>query len=342
MKLQYFAFLALVLGALGCEGQPEGPEPLVSVHGSAQLADALEPADLQAAIVFLSIDKNTLHILDPETEAEFPERFQLELWDEPPEDSFANLVGPDGQANTLALGYFAAVTADHPEFAPRIGQRSESNRRICDPDDPDQCWCAEEGCERTVSLCLEASSQCVKQTFLCPEVDSPTESCMLLDSEGDPEIARQPWVSVPGISQNYMILYAKRPIAAHSSLADVLGSKQDLPAGYHLIEARDRTEQEQKDADACRERAEKRAAIYYNQENGTDFDVEYLKLATCPVPGFCRSDVFAQFLAAAMFELKCPMNERVMTPVPTRPAAPIRVDLQPKLWAPMPLPFSIL
>lgn len=326
----------LLLAAVGCQRDPAGPQPLLSLHGSAELERGVDAEGLQAAIVFVAGGKNALHIIDPESEADFPDRFQLALWEEPPEDTAGTFVEPDGETFPLAIGYIAAVTADHPEYAPQIDRRDETLRYTCDREDPEDCTCPEEGCIKTQRLCVheQGEERCVVQTWICPQVESATELCRDGGHEGDLEIARAPWVSVQGVSQNYLLLYASRTIPKESYLASLLELDSDLPAGYHLLHVRLKTDRELADASACQRRAELRAVEDYNRDNDANYDATQLKTSPCLSPS-CPRDVFAQYLKQAVFERGCPVGDRILTPLSARPEDPIFVELKRELWSPL-------
>lgn len=330
------ALAAVLAAASSCESPPDGPQPLLGVHGTFEASDEAIAAS-QAALVFISPGRPALHIVDVDTEAAPPGGFDVRLWDPPPEDALAEFVGPDAEPNTIAVGYLAAVDADHPEYAPRITQTFESKQYRCKDDDPEDCFCPSEGCIQSQQSCIEAegADSCYSQSWHCPELDSPREACEEFESKGDPNIAKQPWVSIRGVSQNYLVVYVKREATAWSFLAAGLGSHSALAAGYHLISVRSMSDEERSAAARCDAEAAEHAADAYNKKNGTSYDASYLASATCPLPGRCLQDEFQKYVIRAKHEDGCPLSDRILSVVIPRSGEALDVQLTQELWSPL-------
>ena len=324
MTLRKLVVAVAFVVAGGCGGA-DGPQPLIAAHGSVEFADDVEPDGLQPAVVFLAPEKHALHIVDADGDGELPKRFEVALWEPPPKDAFAKFIDPDAKSPTsVAIGFIAAVSADHPEYAPRITQHSSIKQRFVEGCEGEACTCGEDGCLRSESFCIGGSEgeDCYRYELRCPYPDAPDDACTEIESEGDRDIARQPWVSVRGLSQNYLLLYLKQAAVPNGRLANGFGAKEGLAEGYHLIEMRSPTAAEEKTAKACQGRAERLAAERYNEKYGTSKSVDELKDYGCPlaspIPGLCAdgtTNPFPDLLQTALFELKCSVSDQVITPV---------------------------
>ena len=71
-----------------------------------------------------------------------------------------------------------------------------------------------------------------------------------------------------GMAENYLVLYLPDGTHEDDRLEEVFGP---LPAGYHLVEVRERTAAEHAEEDACFEAAELRALAQFNAEHGTSY-----------------------------------------------------------------------
>lgn len=324
MYLRELALAVIFVVASSCS-EPDGPQPLIGAHGSGEFKEDDAPADVQPAVAFVSKKPGAaLHIVEADGAGKLPKHFRIALWEPPPEDAFAEFVDPDGQATTLAVGFIAAVTADHPEYAPKITFYSAIKQVFREGCEGDECTCGPEGCRRSERFCINGHEECYQHELRCPNPDAPDSACVNIESEGDPDIARQPWVSVWGLSQNFLFLYLKQEAAPESFLAAAFGARKRLGVGYHLIALRPMTAADKRAAKACRARAEEQATERYNSEFGESKSVDELKNQTCPlrssVPGLCADgspspDVFDEFLTKALFDLKCPVSDPVMTPL---------------------------
>jgi hypothetical protein len=77
---------------------------------------------------------------------------------------------------------------------------------------------------------------------------------------------RPKWLA--GAAENYMVLYVDGPTRADGPAARLVGT--ELAKGYHLIEVRTHTPEEEEARFACQEEAAMRAIAAYNEMNGTD------------------------------------------------------------------------
>lgn len=83
------------------------------------------------------------------------------------------------------------------------------------------------------------------------------------ESEGD---KRPEWLA--GAALNYMVLYLDGPTRPDGPAEALFG--KPLAKGYHLVEVRALTPEEQEARMACQDDAEARALASYNEMNGTD------------------------------------------------------------------------
>ena len=305
-----FAFSAS-LGLAACDAQAPIDyigESLLSVQGSVQLDPQTDTRALQPALAFWSEEQRALHIMDVDVRGEFPNRFQVGVYDPPPDDSFVTWKSGN-ETGRMAIGLVTAVAADHPDYAPMVSSSSSGT-------------CQDTGCDEQRTFCLDQDDamQCYTETLHCPFAGADAQDCDRLSSQGDPSIADEPWSTLAGVSENYVVMFFEEPQAAGSFIAHTLGFEGGVAAGYHLVAVRLTTEAEKELAKACDARATQVAVDRYNAAHGTALTEWEL-------------EDFDALGADVRLELKCPDTEHVFAPITDPANHPISVRLGRNLQA---------
>jgi len=308
--LSRFLAFAASLGLAACDAQAPIDyigESLLSVQGSVQLDPQTDTRALQPALAFWSEELEALHIIDVDVSGEFPNRFQFGVYAPPPDDSFV-MWKTGNETGRMAFGFVTAVAADHPEYAPMASSSSSTT-------------CLDTGCDEQRTFCIGQgdAKQCYVERLRCPiaGADADALDCDRISSEGDPSIANQPWSTLAGISENYVVIYFEEPSAAGSPIAHTLGFEGGVAAGYHLLAVRLPTEAEEELAKACDARAKQIAVERYNAAHGTALTVWDLTTHIC-TNNVCSAgdpEEFNALRAGAGFELKCPNTDHVFAPL---------------------------
>jgi len=321
LSLPSAALALLFVSGSGCDSEPAS-DALLSVQGSFELG--ADPTGLTPAVAFLTREP-ALHIADVHAQGDFPGHVRIDLYDPPPEDVFLDFRGVDGSTTKLALGLLTAVALDHPDYAPVITRHMSLIVSMGG-------GCAPEGCSFWEQFCIGLGSdeECYQKLLNCPAPDSPAADCAEVESEGDSDIPKQPWVSIQGLSENYYILYLKQPAEAGSQVAIAFGARQGLGAGYHLIAARRLPESEQANIEGCKLRAERLALDRYNGKHGVSLELQELERLNCKEResgglhcNYSESREFWTLYADAAFELECPTGTKDLSPA----SNPIAVQL---------------
>jgi len=313
------AFVAS-LGLAACDAQAPTDyvgESLLSLQGSVQLDPQTDTRALQPALAFWSEESRALHIVDVDVRGEFPNRFELGVYAPPPDDSFVMWKGGH-ETGRFAFGFVTAAPADHPEYAPMVSSSSSAT-------------CEDTGCDEQRSYCIGQGDamQCYMETLRCPFAGADAQDCDTLSREGDPRIANEPWSTLAGLSENYVVLYFEEPLAAGSFVAHSLGFEGAVAAGYHLLAMRLPTEAEKELAKACDARATQNAVERYNAAHGTaltEWDLT-THICTNDVCSAGDPEEFDALRADTRVELKCPNIDHLFAPIADPANHPISVRL---------------
>jgi hypothetical protein len=306
-------------------------EPLFATLGRVELEPGTDTEALVPAIAFSVPSKSALEIMDADVQGEFPNRFQLALYTPPPDDTLVSYSAPNG-ATRLSLGYVTAVHADHPQSAPIV--RTKSDTRSIGT-------CPADGCIEQGSWCIGEGQdeQCYSETYRCDDANEELDQCAVVDHQGDASIREEPWSTLAGLSQNFVVLYLKDALLPNTQAGLAFGFKQPAVAGYHLIGVRDSTADEAQAAKACASNAEDVATDRYNSIHGTMLTFDEIETHNCVDDG-CDSVDLAELdglVTQVRLEMSCPDIEHVMTPVDDPAAHPIVVQLGKNIRSMLPL-----
>jgi hypothetical protein len=219
-------------------------ESLMHLEGRVEFAsEPLSRFDtdrLQPALAFFVPERGELRIVDVAAEGEFPNRFALDIYDVPPEDTLSP-VDPEYGSGRIAFAYVTAVAPDHTESISLVTKtRSATIMREPCPAADDCSACAANGCiDVHYSTCSGRGPerQCYEEFFRCPDWEVPDEQCQSTKVQGDPGIVGRPWSELAGLSQNYMLLYVEEEIVATKGLERNLGVESfTFSPGYHVVE----------------------------------------------------------------------------------------------------------
>lgn len=333
--------LALCLGlSLGAGCDPQAPteyqgEQLLSIRGSVETERGVNTEGLQPALAFFSKEREALHVIEVDVHGEFPNRFQLDVYDPPPADSLLSTgasYAEDGEPENIALGYVTAMPADHPEYVPVVGSSTSSSAGEACGDGPCPTRAGDDPAGPVTvesALCTGSgdAQRCYSRTLLCPTLDTPEEECEEISHEGDPSIAELPWSGFAGVSENFVVLYVDQPAPAGSYTGLAFGIREPLSAGYHLFEVRKATEAELAENDACKNDAKQLAADRYNETYGTSETPASLSTCNWQSCDTNKQYEFAQLVEVASHELACSKSEQVFTLVENPVEQPISVRL---------------
>lgn len=263
-------------GALSaCEPQasPEFPgQSLLTIQGSVRIADDRTSGKLTPALAFKNNTDGLIQILDVDVEGKFPSDFRLDVYSHPSDDALVQHEDFGDDEPRVAMGHITAVTDNHPgtfEFfpAPYVGHG------------PSRCD-ANGTCRWTIKTCSdETETRCYTQTFTCPS--GAEESECDVEGEGDSSLVASPWRFFAGFSNNYIVVYLKDAARSGSGTAAIYGSPHGMRTGYHLLKAREPSEDLQQQYLDCTERSEARAIELYNEEYDTEYTSDDLDLSYC-------------------------------------------------------------
>jgi len=288
---------------LGCDAKVDEHyrgEPMLSIRGSLVVQNPNVSSDLVPALAFLqadlvTYDDVTLHILDVDTQGEFPTNFTLNVMSPPPAAAMRSVPG----LPSYAVGYITALPEQHGptvEFPGRVDGAGSFS------------WCEGPGntdCFRTIEQCIAGTDQCYRERARCVWVPLNDEGLTrevcdeILEQSGDPTILNS-WAQFAGLSERHFALYVAGDAPA-SAARDYLRIDQaaivafafahkPITAGYHLVHARVLSEAERAVGAQCSEAAEARCLARVNALHGTNFE-SYDELARAIGP---TSDMFIE------------------------------------------------
>jgi hypothetical protein len=270
---------------LGCDarvGEDYRGEPLLSMSGKLVFENPRVPDGLVPALAFVdATGPASWQFLDVDVRGEFPANFTLDVMLPPPAAAMRAVAG----VPSFALAIVSAVPADH---GPALTLPAESDGAgsfsWCENSDNTDCY-------RTIEQCVKGTDTCYRERARCKYVpiensDSSYEVCNeILEQSGDPAIAF-PFASFAGVSASYVLLYVAGETPAGASREYLLDEwsgggvpygafgKNAVPAGYHLIQTREQTAQEQATNDACADTAERESYASFNAKHGTNYTPE--------------------------------------------------------------------
>jgi hypothetical protein len=289
--ISFGVITAALLG--GCDARVDDRyrgEPLLKITGSLTIDNPLAAGDLVPALAFMDRSA-TLHILDVDTQGQFPASFSLSVMSPPPAAGVQAFAGLPG----VAIGYLTALPAQHASTL-QFPQEVDGMGAFT--------WCERPGndsCFRRIEQCTAGTDECYRELARCRgmAVDGVTQLICdeILEQSGDPKIAR-PWESFAGLSTNHLVLYVAGDAPAGSARAyakseELLGfymasafGREPIPAGYHVIRTRPRSEAELAALEPCYEAGEADALAHANAQNGTSFTSydELVKAAQSEAP----------------------------------------------------------
>lgn len=143
----HFCYLSLAVLDLGCGSQVSSEylgESLISVRGSVVIDNPAAPAELVPVVLFETGPlSNIMLIEDVVHRGEFPSRFQLSVFEAPPEAAFMERETKSGRRVRYAWGNIGAVAPEHPsllaltalsESSYCLGRECYTDRTRCDVD----------------------------------------------------------------------------------------------------------------------------------------------------------------------------------------------------------------
>lgn len=239
-------------------------EPLLSITGSLLIEKAQVSPDLVPALAFMD-RQLTMHILDVDTQGEFPTKFTINVMLPPP--SAGLLSAPE--LPSFALGFITALPADHGPTVQIPESGGGGSTSWCEGPDETDCYRLLDHCNAAGDACYHELARCRVRATEGPEFKR--EDCPeILEQSGDPAIANG-WEKFAGLSQNYFVLYVAGDVPAGGArdylsvppgtlLATVFGH-EPISKGYHLIRTDVLSQAERQANDQCRQAAEQRALV---------------------------------------------------------------------------------
>jgi len=182
-------------------GLPEGPVPLP-----------------------LHVDPSTTHVLDVESNGEFPAQFDIDVYQPPPSAALSLGFG-EGEPR-WASGYVCAVTDPHPAATYPVvtggsaieGQDGHYQKRMI--------------------LASQTTDRFYVEDYDCPTGETPLAGCAKT-ARGDASLQYDSWSEfVVGASTDLEVVYLAEDAPAGGYTAWGLGAENGLPAGYHLYAPR--------------------------------------------------------------------------------------------------------
>ena len=245
-------------------------ESLLTLQGKVELLDLSAEGPLVPALAFRG-PHGFYRVQDVEVEGEFPTSFTLHAFDPPPEDTVHAYPVLDSEPRT-AMAFITAAAAGHePGFQYFDGYGRTPNCDLsgsCRRVRRDYCY-SRGGGEGQEPLGIE---DCYTEVSECPfevdfEVPQDYRECEVVETEGDPELARDLGSHFYGLSLDYRVFYLDAPAHKGSLTARALGSRKGLDAGYHLVHARLRTPDEIDEAKACNDEATEAGFEAYRKDH---------------------------------------------------------------------------
>jgi len=243
MRLSWQCAFVGILALADCTADPNGPDPLLTLHATVIASELPLRGQLVPALTFTPMATNwgrTEFFVSGEHEGSLLSNFSLRIYDEPPEEALVTLTKGEP---AMALGGITAVSPDHPDRLEWTRDDS-GTLRVCAPDGE----CGE-----------PRSNPC--GTFAAP-------SCLGTLVPG------KNWGN-HGVSGSFVILYLSEPASAGSIYSVFFAQGKPLPAGYNLIRYVSVWEtldtQARSEYFECHARALRSALNQFNEDHGTSF-----------------------------------------------------------------------
>ncbi|MDD9969657.1 MAG: hypothetical protein OXR73_25655 [Myxococcales bacterium] len=244
-------------------------EPLLRFDGRVQLLQGTADRALIPALAFQA-PHGYWSVMDVEVAGEFPASFTLSVLDPPPDNARLSFSDLWPESPDFAAAAITAADENHPAGFQRANNKGTQSacaglpadctrvrRDFCYTGDGDPQWSDYRGDGLPFVDCYSEVRDC-PLTFEHGR-DADYDQCELVESQGDPTLASGADSEFAGFSQGHTVVYLYGPAPEGSMVAQLFNAPHGLPSGYHLLERRPRTAQEQEEAWACHDEAEELA-----------------------------------------------------------------------------------
>jgi hypothetical protein len=176
-----------------------------------------------------TVTDNLVHIVDIESQGEFPAKFNVDVYVPPPDSALSRLLSGEPR---MATGFICAVYKDHAAVAHHVDRFSTSTMQ-CEgvaPGNPNPGPCK----KQFISFVVD-SSRFYVETYVCPTWLSKASECAM-QSVGDPALKYEIFAeTIVGVADDPLVVYLADPAPAGSYTAWLLGAAEGVSAGYHLF-----------------------------------------------------------------------------------------------------------
>lgn len=266
--------LAALAGLAGCSsraGTDYKGESLMHLTGKVVLQSDTRSDLVPALAYWPGTPTKDFELVDVDVTGQFPASFTLDVF-EPPPDGALFYAGGDARAfpedPRIGFAYITAVPPDHAATVPQfLHEGSSSCSKVCPNGDPTCAQTSTQSCTQTNSWCTRDHTSCYEETSDCAPDGT---NCVVTQSTGDPKL-KNVWADFGGLSENYIVIYVDHDAAAGSATAFTFGGRKPMSRGYHLVQVRELSAEENAAAVACAEGADAEALARYNAEHRTAY-----------------------------------------------------------------------
>lgn len=321
--------VALLLGVSGCGSQTSPAyhgESLLTLAGSVELQEGAGADPLVPTLAFEG-PYGRWRVIEADVEGEFPASFTLRVFAPPPDEAMYDLSSLGLDEPRFATAYITAAHLEHETSftnannltlyhdCPAFDACTRIRRDACAVDEAR----AETHDGFDPSYCYAEIRECAEQVDV-EMPDASWDDCWVVERLGDPALAKRPAERFAGFVQHHRVIYLEEDLPPRSFTGRMLGIRQGLAGGYHVLEEHLLSAQEQAEATECLDAAEELGLEHYLEDH-PDVDCTFVPAMEdesasieC-VDREARAPITPDIIRAQA-ELDCPsVGDRVFVPV---------------------------